>query len=161
MKTMKINIAAAFLTIVFISSCSMFRMPTVGGVAGKAVDKAEDKLTEGTVEVIESSMEKTEGYTFSEDKMGIIISGTAKYIPAKVGAVPFEELDGEFSFNLLDANGNKVRTFNSFHYHAEMGKNGEPENVEPNEPFPFKLEGKSIALEDWKKIEDHEFQEWH
>ncbi|MFO8066107.1 MAG: hypothetical protein R6U11_00860 [Bacteroidales bacterium] len=160
MKTMKINFAVAFIATIFITSCSMLNKPTSGDLARKGEDKAKEESTEGTVEVIESEMEKTEGYDFS-DKKGIIISGKAKYIPAKVNAKPFEDFDGEFRFILLDGNGNKLRTFYVSTIGAEMGKNGEPENVEPNEPFSFKLEKNDIDPEDWEKVEGHEFKEWY
>ncbi len=160
MKTMKINFAAAFIAIIFITSCSMVEIPVKGDLAREAKSKAKAEVTEGTVEVLESEMEKTEGYDFSEKK-GIIITGTAKYIPAKVNPVPFEDFDGEFRFILLDEDGNQVRTFYVSSFGAECGLHGNKENVKPNEAFPFKLESNQIDPEDWNKIEDHEFKEWH
>lgn len=154
-------VTVAFIATMFISGCSMLNKPTVGGLANTAKDEAEVEYTEGAMVILESKMEKTEGYDFSEDK-GIIISGTAKYIPADVNPVSFEEYGEyrEFKFNLLDADGNKVRSFNSFHYQAELGEDGEIENIEPNEPFPFILEGYTIDPEDWEEIEDYEFIEF-
>lgn len=154
------NIALAIVATIFISSCSMLNKPTAIGVADKVEDKAEDELTEGTVVVIDSKMEKNDGYDFS-DKKGIIISGTAKYIPAKVNPKPFDDFYGEFRFILLDSNGNRVRTFYISNFEAEMGENGEPENVEPNESFHFKLEKMDINLDDWNKTEDHKFNKWY
>lgn len=147
------------LTLFFIS-CSTAKIPGKGALAGKAKSTAKAELTEGTVEVLESAMEKTEGYDFSEDK-GIIITGTAKYIPAKVNPEPFEDFNGDFRFILLDQNGNQVRTFYVSSIAAECGVNGKKENVKPNEAFPFKLEKKDIDPDDWEKTVDHEFKEWH
>lgn len=161
MNTMKIKLAVVFMATIFIASCSMLNKPTAGGIADKAEDNAKEELTEGTVVIIDSKMEKNEGYDFSDDKKGIIISGTAKYIPAKVNPEPFEDFDGDFRFILLDGNGLKVRTFYVSTIAAEMGENGVPENVKPNEPFPFKLEKKDIDIEDWEKVEDHKFKEFY
>lgn len=155
-----LTVSTALILAVFFIDCSTVKIPTQGDLGRKARRAAKAELTEGTVEVLESTMEKTEGYDFSDDK-GIIITGKAKYIPAKVKPEPFEDFDGEFQFNLLDANGNKVRTFYSGGTSTEMGEYGNRENVEPNKPFPFKIESKQIDLEDWEKIAAHEFIRWH
>ena len=160
MKTIKIKIVTAFMATIFICGCGILSKPTSKDVVKKTEDKTEEELTEGTVVVLESKMEKTEGHDFS-DKKGIIISGKAKYIPAKINPVAFEDFGGEFQFILLDADGNKVRLLRSGWCSTKMGKYGEKSNVEPNEPFQFTVENLEISQEDWEIIDNHVFRRWY
>jgi len=153
---MRITVFAA----AFVFGCSAVKPPVAQDMIPRSEPEVEEAVTKGTVDVIESEMEKNEGYSFSEKK-GIIISGMAKYIPAEVNPVSFENFDGEFQFILLDADGNQVRLFRSGWATTEMGEDGKKANVEPNEPFPFTIESKEIDPDDWEKIVNHEFRRWY
>lgn len=119
--------------------------------------KTEKAATEARVEVLESKMEKTEGGNWVHGYGTVKVTGTAKYIPAKAGAKPFNDLSGAFVFDLLDAAGKKVRKLES---PGDCGRYGKSENVVPNEPFPFVIEDGMVPKDQWAAITSHRFLKW-
>lgn len=159
MKTIS-RLSVFVLFTVFLFGCSTVKPPVTGELLRQDEEVEEQAPAAGIVEVVESEMDKSEGYSFSEKKE-IVIRGTARYIPHEANPLPFGELDGELQFVLLDANGEQVRLFRGGFVTSELGPGGNKEDVEPNEPFPFKLESKEVDPADWERIVDHEFKQWY
>lgn len=113
-------------------------------------------LKYGKVEILESKMEKIDG--LGDGYGGIRITGTAEYTPARMGKTEFKDLSYSVRFDLLSERGLKVRSTSGL---ASCGENGQDENVEYNEEFPFVYEDRMIPLDDYNKIADHKFDVWY
>ncbi|MDA3779130.1 MAG: hypothetical protein PF487_02675 [Bacteroidales bacterium] len=121
-----------------------------------AKQMAKRYLKYGKIEIVESDMEKIEG--LSDEYGGIRITGTAKYTPAKFGKDPFEEITHSLRFNLYNEAGLKVTSVSDF---PDCGENGQDENVEYKEPFPFVFEDKMIPLDKFNKVASHKVDVWY
>ncbi|MDA3954087.1 MAG: hypothetical protein PF485_10585 [Bacteroidales bacterium] len=113
-------------------------------------------LKYGKVEVIESNMEKIEGA--SDEYGGIKITGKAKYTPARIGKKPFKDLQYIVRFDLFNDAGLKVMKVEGI---PDCGENGQAENVEYKEPFPFVFEDNLIALDKYGKISSQKLSRWY
>ncbi|MCK4353072.1 hypothetical protein KAW65_06680 [candidate division WOR-3 bacterium] len=145
-------VALLGLFVLMLSGCAGIPKVEVPG-AKKVVKKA---VAEATVEVLEVKMEKiAEGA--SEEYGTIKITGKAVYHPAKVGGKAFKDMASDPRFNLLDAAGRKVQTFN---VPLDCGEYGKAENVVAGEPFPFEGENSMVKKANWLIIESVKLNEW-
>jgi hypothetical protein len=113
-------------------------------------------LKYGKVEVIESNMEKIEGA--SDEYGGIKITGKAKYTPARIGKKPFKDLQYIVRFDLFNDAGLKVMKVEGI---PDCGENGQAENVEYKEPFPFVFEDNMKPLDKYGKISSQKLSRWY
>ena len=121
-----------------------------------AKEMAKRYFKYGKVEVLESNMEKIEGA--SDEHGGIIITGIAKYTPAKIGKKPFKDLIYTVRFDLFDDAGKKVIHVDGS---PDCGENGKAENVKYKEPFPFVFEYTMIPLDKYIKITSQKLNLWY
>ena len=113
-------------------------------------------LKYGKIEVLENNMEKIEGA--SDEYGGIKITGKAKYTPAKIGKKPFKDLLYTVRFDLFNDAGLKVMKVDGI---PDCGENGQAENVEYKEPFPFVFEYTMIPLDKYGKISSQKLNVWY
>ena len=145
MKSRIVTMMAALVTIAFFVSCA--GLPKVGVPGAKGV--AKKALTEGTVEVLECKMAKTE--VDNKDALSNLkVTGKAIYHPAKVGNKSFKDYALDVRVEFYDAQGMKL----PFRIDGlDCGLYGKADNVVPNESFPFTGETGTayIGMDNFKK----------
>lgn len=148
MKGRLLVVVVAVLAIALLVSCGAVksRLPGPLTEAQTAVGDVEG----ARVELLESKMGE------AEPCWGGVcpkITGTARYIPAKVAPKPFSELGcPQIEVEFLDGLGRKVTQVGGW---TECGEYDEPENIVPNEPFPFHCDLLEVSREQWPKIATH------
>jgi len=135
-KSRIIIMTIALVLIVFLIGCATVKSKVPGTGTGEAT--AKKAATEGTVEVLEVKMEKTE-INNKDASSNLKVTGKAIYHPAKAGAKSFEDyISGHgIVIHFYDVKGMKLP------FKVDIGDYGEdnkPENIKPNEPFPFEAE---------------------
>lgn len=152
MKGKVVTVVVAVLAIALLVSCGTVKSRLPGPLT--EAERAVGDVEGARVELLESSLGEGLGPGGYHGYSGVLfeISGTARYIPAKVAPRPFTELGcPTISVDLLDALGRKVT---EVHGRTTCGEYDEPENVVPNEPFPFHA-GFDVHKEEWAKIVSH------